>query len=69
MGMQDKATVIFRRLSSGEVIGEIINEAGEVVHSKNLGELTDEEIGNVLQAFRQESPDVNIMPMIQVAGN
>ncbi len=37
--MKNKATVCFKRLHSSEVIGEIIGENGEVLTSRNFGEL------------------------------
>ncbi len=39
---KDKATALFRQLSSGEVIGEIIAEEGVVVESKNFGVMSEE---------------------------
>ncbi|MDA8239578.1 MAG: hypothetical protein M0Z67_04300 [Nitrospiraceae bacterium] len=66
--MKDKATVCFRRLQSGEVMGEIIGEDGTVLHSRNLGLLDDDELDRVLQAFQEENPGVFIMP-VKLTGN
>ena len=58
-----KALVIFRRSASGEVIGEIANEAGEIVEMRNFGHMTDKEIERVLEAFQAENPDTVIRPV------
>jgi hypothetical protein len=66
--MKDKATVCFRRLGTGEVIGEIVSEGGEVLLSKTFGELTDEEILKVLEVFQAENSGIVIHP-IKLTGN
>ncbi len=53
-----KATVCFRRLHSGEVIGEIISEAGEVAVRRSFGEMTEDEFRKVLDIMKQEYPGV-----------
>jgi hypothetical protein len=65
---KDKATVTFRRSASGEVIGEIAGEDGEVLMSRNFGQLTDEEIERVIAAFQEENPATLILP-IKLMGN
>jgi len=67
--MKDQATVLFRRLPDGTVVGEIIDGKGKIVDSKNFGDLSDEEIQNVLEAFKEEHPDVAVHPTIAVSGN
>ncbi len=66
---KEPATIVFRRLPSGEVRGEIINKNGEVVAYYTFGNLTDAEINNAIEAFKVENPEVDILPMIQVIGN
>ncbi len=53
-----KATVCFRRLHTGEVIGEIISEAGEVAARRSFGEMTENEFRRVLDVVKQEYPGV-----------
>jgi hypothetical protein len=60
--MKDKALGTFRRSASGEVIGEIVNDAGEIVESRNFGQMTDDEIERVLNIFQAEHPDTVIRP-------
>lgn len=67
--MKDQATILFRRLKSGNVIGEIVDSTGKVVDSKNFGDLSDEEIQNVLEVFKAENPDVEVHPTIEISGN
>ncbi len=67
--MKDQSTILFRRLKTGDVIGEIVDSNGKIVMSKNFGDLSDKEIQNVLEAFQEEYPDVDIYPTIEVAGN
>ncbi len=66
---QRQATVVFRRLPNGTVVGEIINNSGKVVDSMNFGALSDMEIRNVLEAFKEENPDVDINPTIEISEN
>jgi len=66
--MKDKALVTFRRSASGEVIGEIVNEAGEIVETRNFGHMTDDEIERVLEVFQAEHPDTVIRP-VRLIGN
>ena len=67
--MKDKATAVFRRLSHGYVIGEIINERGEVVETKNFGEMTEAEYLRTLKLLEQEHPDVGAIEPIELTGN
>ena len=67
--MKDQATILFRRRQNGDVVGEIVDSNGKVVQSKNFGDLSDKEIQNVLEAFQEEYPAVDIYPTIEVAGN
>ena len=66
---KDQAAVVFRRLPSGDVVGEIIDASGKIVMSKNFGDLSDEEISLVIGVFKEENPDVDILPGIEVSGN
>jgi hypothetical protein len=56
--MKDKATFCLRRLKTSEVIGEIINDAGEIVGMRSFGEMTEAEFRRVLKIIRQEYPDL-----------
>lgn len=67
--MKDKATICFRRLGSGEVIGEIINHAGEIVETRNFGEMSEEEFGRVLKIIQRECPDLAVNDLIELTGN
>jgi hypothetical protein len=66
--MKDKATVTVRRTTTGEVIGEIIGDSGEVLMSRTFGHMTDAEIERVIAPFQQEHPDTLILP-VKLAGN
>ena len=66
--MKNKATVCFKRLQSGEVIGEIIGENREVLISRNFGELANEEIERGVVVFQAENPNTVILP-IKLSGN
>ncbi len=69
MMAENQATVIFRRLANGNLVGEIVDGSGNIVMSKNFGDLTKDEIDNVLEAFKKMHPEVDIFPSIEVAGN
>jgi hypothetical protein len=66
--VKDKATVCFRRLQTGEVLGEIVGDDGEVLLSKNFGVLTDEEISRALEVFQAENPAI-VVQAIKLTGN
>ncbi len=67
--MKDKATVCFRRLPSGEVVGEIISEAGDILESRNFGVMSEEEYKRVLKLMQRENPDLDALPLIELTGN
>ena len=67
--MRDQGTILFRRLTDGTVIGEIVDSYGRVVLSKNFGPLSDTEIRNILNIYKEENPYINILPTIEIAGN
>jgi hypothetical protein len=67
--MKDKATVAFRRAASGEVTGEIINENGEIISSKNFGIMTEEGYRRVLKLMEQKFPDIGQGDTIELTGN
>jgi hypothetical protein len=69
MGTKDKAMVVFRRLPDGNIVDEIVDPSGTVFMSKNFGDLSKDEIDNVLYAFKEMHPEVDILPNIEVAGN
>lgn len=64
-----QSTVVFRRLASGNMIGEIIDSGGNIVSKKDFGDITDREINNVIAAFQEIYPDVVVLSDIEVAGN
>jgi hypothetical protein len=66
--VKDKATVYFRRTTTGEVVGEIVGESGEVLLTRNFGELTDEEILKILEVFQAENPGI-VIHAIKLTGN
>jgi hypothetical protein len=46
----------FKRLTTGEVIGEIITEDGKVVESRNFGVMSLEEFEKTRAAANMENP-------------
>jgi hypothetical protein len=67
--MQDKATVYFRRLPSGEVVGEIINDAGVVIVSRNFGKISVESFNKILELLQQADPSLDMLPPIELTEN
>ncbi len=67
--MEDKATVCFRRLASGEVVGEIVNDAGAVVVSRNFGKMSVASFNKVLTLLQQTDPSIDILLLIELTGN
>jgi len=73
MGKADKqkATFCFSRLADGNVIGEIIDEAGVVVESKNFGVMSVAEFERVLDLANRDYPVLagKILPTVELTGN
>jgi hypothetical protein len=66
---KERATVVFRRLVSGEVLGEIVTESGEVAVSKSFGIMTEDEYRKILKLVEQENPDIGAIETIELSGN
>ena len=56
-------------MKTGEVICEIINDAGEVVATRNFGVMTEDEFRKVLKVVQQEYPDLAADEPIEFTGN
>jgi len=69
--MKDKAMVCFRHLADGNVIGDIIDETGVVVESRNFGVMSAEEFERSLDMLNKEHPNLvgKILPSIELKGN
>lgn len=67
--MKNKAIVTLSRNANGEVFGEIIDEKGVIVESKNFGMMTEEEYGRVLKLIEREFPDIGAIEAIELTGN
>jgi hypothetical protein len=50
--VKDKATIIYSRLASGEVTGEILNENDLVVSSKSFGIMSEAEYRKILELMQ-----------------
>jgi len=61
MSEKPKATVSFRLLNDGEVIGELRDEEGNILIEKHLGKFTLEEFKKVLDIMQQENPDIHVL--------
>jgi ATP sulfurylase len=66
---KDKAAVVFRQLSSIEVLGEIITETGNVAISKNFGVMTEDEYKKIMKLMELENPDIAWCDPIELTGN
>ncbi len=73
MGQADKnkATVCFRRMADGSVIGEIIDEAGVVVESKNFGIMSVSEFEQVMDFLNRKNHELagKLLPTVEFTGN
>jgi hypothetical protein len=67
--LKDKATFCFRRMKTGEVVGEIIYGDGEIMQARNFGVMTEMEFRKVLKIVQQEYPDVAPDEPIELTGN
>jgi hypothetical protein len=67
--VKDKATIIFSRLASGEVTGEILNEEGFVVSSRSFGIMSEAEYRKILELMQIEHPDIATFKPIEITGN
>jgi hypothetical protein len=67
--MKNRATILFRRLTSGDIVGEIIDPSGKVVMSRNFGKMTSHEIERVIEAYKLENPEADVLPSIEITQN
>jgi hypothetical protein len=69
--MKDKAIVCFRRLPDGKVIGDIIDDVGVVVKSKDFGLMSVEEFERIFDLVNKEAPKLKgkILPTIELTRN
>ncbi len=68
---KDKVTFCFCRLVDGNVIGEIIDEAGHIVDTKNFGVMSVTEFERVLDLINKHYPKLagKILPTVELTGN
>ncbi len=68
---KDKATFCFCRLADGNVIGEIIDETGVVVDSRNFGVMSVDEFEKIMDLVNREYPKLagKILPTVELTGN
>lgn len=66
---KDQAVIIFSRQPDGSLVGKIVDSSGNIVMSKNFGDISKHEMDNVLNAFKQLYPDADILPAIDVISN
>ncbi|GEM_PF-5389573 len=66
-----KATFCFRRLADGNVVGEIIDEAGVIVESKNFGVMSVVEFEVALDLANLKCPKLagKILPTVKLTWN
>ncbi len=66
-----KATFCFCRLADGNVVGEIIGEAGVIVESKNFGVMSVVEFEVALNLANLECPKLagKILPPVKLTWN
>ena len=68
---KDKATFCFCRLADGMVVGEILDESGGIVDSKNFGVMSVREFEQVLDLVNKEYPKLagKLLPTVELTGN
>jgi hypothetical protein len=66
--VKDKATDLFGRLQSGEVIEDTINAAGEV-SPKNFWAMSEVEYKWILKIIEPDNPDIGVLPLIESTWN
>lgn len=66
-----KATFCFCRLPDGNVVGEIIDETGVIVESKNFGVMSVVEFEGVMDLANHEYPKLagKLLPTVELTGN
>ncbi len=68
---KQKATFCFSRLADGSVIGEIIDETGAILESRNFGEMSVAEFEKIMDLVNKEYPLLagKILPTVELTGN
>jgi len=71
MARKNMATVCFTRFADGNVVGEIIDDAHNVVESKSFGVMSVEEYERLMDFINREDPKLagKILPTIELTGN
>ncbi len=66
-----KATFCFSRLADGSVIGEIIDETGVIVESRNFGMMSVAEFEHILDLANREYPLLagKMLPTVELTSN
>ena len=55
-----KKTIYIQRLRDGEVVGDVLDEAGKLEMKKSFGYFTEEEYEGLLDAIGREAPEIAI---------
>ena len=61
--MKRNAAFCLRRMPDGEVIGEIIDEQGTVVETKNFGKFSVEEFEKCSAVLKLAMPGLHLQPI------
>ncbi len=73
MGQADKnkATFCFRRLADGSVIGEVIDETGVIVESKNFGVMSVSEFELIMEFLNRKDQKLagKMLPTVEFTPN
>ncbi|MDA8239963.1 MAG: hypothetical protein M0Z67_06285 [Nitrospiraceae bacterium] len=61
--MKPKASFCLRRMPDGEVIGQVIDEHGFVVETRNFGKFSVEEFEKCSAVLNLAMPDLHLQPI------
>jgi hypothetical protein len=67
--MKPKASFCLRRMPDGEVIGQIIDEQGCIVETRNFGKFSVEEFERCSAVLSLEMPDLHLQPIDVTVSN
>lgn len=63
MTMKPKASFCLRRMPDGEVIGQVIDEHGSIVETRNFGKFSVEEFEKCSAVLNLAMPDLHLQPI------
>ena len=67
--MKRRAAVVVERLPSGDVLGEIVSETGEILQSRSFGKMSEDGYRKLLKLVERQHPNLAATQPIELSRN